>query len=49
MRQISVRSRGHAGSRQVEGARIGMTENGGGFVGVEESSMTIHILKKDKT
>lgn len=47
--EIVTQLRGHAGARQVEGARIGMTENGGGFVGVEESSMTIHILKKDKT
>ena len=47
--EIVTQLRGHAGSRQVEGARIGMTENGGGFVGVEESSMTIHIFKKDKT
>jgi hypothetical protein len=30
----------------VEGARIGMTENGGGAVGVEEASMTIHIFEK---
>ena len=47
--EIVTQLRGHAGSRQVEGARIGMTENGGGFVGVEESSMTIHIFKKAKT
>jgi len=41
--------RGEAGKRQVEGARIGMTENGGGSVGVEEASMTIHIFKYDRT
>ena len=33
----------------MEGARIGMTENGGGTVGVEEASMTIHILGKVKS
>ncbi|MBW2638461.1 MAG: thiolase family protein, partial [Deltaproteobacteria bacterium] len=38
--------RGEAGKRQVEGARIGLTENGGGNIGVEEASMTIHILEK---
>jgi hypothetical protein len=38
--------RGDAGKRQVENARIGMTENGGGFVGVEEASMALHILEK---
>jgi acetyl-CoA acetyltransferase len=44
--EIVTQLRGQAGKRQVEGARIGMTENGGGFVGVEESSMTIHIFEK---
>lgn len=44
--EIVTQLRGEAGKRQVEGARIGMTENGGGFVGVEEASMTVHILEK---
>jgi len=44
--EIVTQLRGEAGKRQVEGARIGMTENGGGFVGVEESSMTLHIFEK---
>jgi acetyl-CoA acetyltransferase len=44
--EIVTQLRGQTGKRQVEGARIGMTENGGGFVGVEESSMTIHIFEK---
>lgn len=43
--EIVMQLRGEAGKRQVEGARLGMTENGGGFVGVEEASMTIHILE----
>lgn len=38
--------RGEAGKRQVKGARIGLTENGGGNIGVEEASMTIHIFEK---
>jgi len=38
--------RGEAGKQQVEDARIGMTENRGGAVGVEEASMTIHTLEK---
>ncbi|RJQ78693.1 MAG: thiolase family protein [Desulfobacteraceae bacterium] len=38
--------RGEAGKRQVEGARIALTENGGGNLGVEEASMTIHILER---
>jgi len=39
---------GQAGKRQVEGARIGLTENGGGFFGVEESAVTMHIFEKSK-
>jgi hypothetical protein len=38
--------RGEAGKRQVEGARIGLAENGGGNIGVEEAAMCIHILEK---
>jgi acetyl-CoA acetyltransferase len=44
--EIVMQLRGEAGKKQVEGARIGMTENGGGFVGVEEASMTLHIFEK---
>lgn len=38
--------RGEAGKRQVENARIALTENGGGNIGVEEASMAIHIFEK---
>lgn len=44
--EIVLQLREEAGKRQVKGARIGMTENGGGFVGVEEASMAIHIFEK---
>jgi len=37
--------RGEAGARQVEGARIALSENGGGFIGIEEAAMCIHILE----
>jgi acetyl-CoA acyltransferase len=40
--------RGEADKRQVKGARIGLTENGGGNIGVEEAAMCIHILEKAK-
>lgn len=46
--EIVTQLRGEAGVRQVSGARIGMTENGGGFLGVEEASMTLHIFEKTK-
>lgn len=38
--------RGQAGARQVAGARLGLAENGGGNIGVEEAAMCIHILEK---
>ncbi len=38
--------RGEAGKRQVKNARIGMAENGGGVLGVEEAAMNIIILEK---
>lgn len=38
--------RGDAGNRQVEGARMGLAENGGGNIGVEEAAMCVHILEK---
>jgi len=46
--EIVTQLRGEAGARQVRGARIGMTENGGGFLGVEEASMTLHIFEQAK-
>ena len=44
--EIVTQLRGEAGKRQVNGARIGLAENGGGSIGVEEASMCIHILEK---
>jgi acetyl-CoA acetyltransferase len=44
--EIVMQLRGEAGKRQVEGARIGMTENGGGALGVEEAAMTIHVFER---
>jgi acetyl-CoA acetyltransferase len=44
--EIGLQLRGEAGKRQVEGARIGLAENGGGNIGVEEAAMCITILEK---
>jgi acetyl-CoA acetyltransferase len=44
--EMVMQLRGEADKRQVKGARIALTENGGGFVGTEEAAMTIHILEK---
>jgi acetyl-CoA acetyltransferase len=44
--ELGVQLRGDAGKRQVEGARLGLAENGGGNIGVEEAAMCIHILER---
>ncbi|MDA8405121.1 MAG: thiolase family protein [Desulfobacteraceae bacterium] len=44
--ELGVQLRGDAGKRQVAGARLGLAENGGGNIGVEEAAMCIHILEK---
>jgi acetyl-CoA acyltransferase len=36
--------RGEAGERQIAGARIGVAENGGGFLGVEEAATVVTIV-----
>ena len=38
--------RGEAGQRQVEGARIGLAENGGGYIGTDAAAMVISVLEK---
>jgi len=42
--EIVWQLRGEAGERQVEGARMGLTQNGGGAMEPEEAAMAIHIL-----
>lgn len=44
--ELTTQLRGEAGERQVQGARIGMCENGGGQIWFEEACMGIHILEK---
>jgi acetyl-CoA acetyltransferase len=44
--ELVTQLRGEAGARQVEGARHGMQENGGGMQGVEEAAVAIHILRQ---
>jgi acetyl-CoA acetyltransferase len=43
--EIVYQLRDDAGARQVAGARLGMTENGGGFIGTGEAAIAIHILE----
>ncbi len=44
--ELTTQLRGEAGSRQVEGARHAMQENGGGLQGIEEAAVAIHILSR---
>ena len=36
--------RGRCGARQVDGARVALTENGGGFLGRDAAAMSVHIF-----
>lgn len=42
--EVADQLRGRAGGRQVEGARIGITENAGGWLGGDVAAAAVHIL-----
>ncbi|QBQ98817.1 thiolase family protein [Paraburkholderia pallida] len=44
--ELVTQLRGEAGARQVRGARHAIQENGGGFQGIEEAALAVHILSK---
>lgn len=44
--ELVTQLRGEAGKRQIEKTGIALAENGGGFIGMGEASMAIHILEK---
>jgi acetyl-CoA acetyltransferase len=44
--EIVTQLRGEAAARQVEGARTGIIENGGGFIGYEEAVAAVTILER---
>jgi acetyl-CoA acetyltransferase len=44
--ELVVQLRGDAGARQVEGARVAVAENGGGFHGAEEAAACITVLSR---
>ncbi|HYA35635.1 MAG TPA: thiolase family protein [Candidatus Binataceae bacterium] len=44
--EIVDQLRGRCGKRQVQGAKVGLTENGGGFLGRDAAAMSVHILSK---
>jgi acetyl-CoA acetyltransferase len=37
--------RGEAGDRQVDGARLALTQNGGGWIGDDNAAVAVHILE----
>lgn len=45
--ELVLQLRGRAGARQVEGARIAVAENSGGFYGVEDGMSAVTILARD--
>ena len=45
--ELTTQLRGEASSRQVEGARLAIAENGGGFHGIEEAVACVTILGRD--
>lgn len=44
--ELAVQLRGEAGPRQVSNARIGLAENGGGVIGLEEAICVVTILER---
>jgi len=42
--EVSWQLRGEAGARQVDGARVGLAQNGGGFLGNDAAAQAVHIL-----
>ena len=44
--ELATQLRGESGARQVEGARFGIAENGGGMHGIEEAIACITILER---
>jgi acetyl-CoA acetyltransferase len=45
--ELTEHLRGRAGARQVEGARIGLAENAGGFLGPDQAVASVTILSRD--
>ena len=46
MHELVTQLRGEAGARQVQGARIAVAENGGGFIRIEDAAAVVTVLDK---
>lgn len=44
--ELAAQLRGEAGERQVDGARIALSENGGGVIGFDEAAASVTILER---
>jgi acetyl-CoA acetyltransferase len=44
--ELAAQLRGEAGERQVEDARIAISENGGGVIGFDEAAASVTILER---
>jgi acetyl-CoA acetyltransferase len=44
--ELADQLRGRCGARQVEGARVALAENGGGFLGTDPAAIVITVLSK---
>ena len=47
LHELVTQLRGESGERQVEGARVALAENSGGFYGVEDGMSAITLLTRD--
>ncbi len=44
--ELVCQLRGEAGRRQVEGAKLALAENGGGFIGSDVAALALTVLSK---
>jgi hypothetical protein len=44
--ELADQLRGRCGARQVNGARVALAENGGGFLGTDPAAIVITVLSR---
>ena len=44
--ELVCQLRGEAGDRQVEGAKVALAENGGGYIGTDIAALALTVLKR---
>ena len=45
--ELTEQLQGRGGNRQVEGARLGLAQNGGGMIGLDAAAMTVSVLERE--